>query len=34
MVCLVSALGKKTALVEYVVIPLHDISKRFSFASK
>ena len=31
--CLVSALGQKTTLAEYVFIPGHDISKWFSYTS-
>jgi len=33
LVCLVSALGQKTTLVEYVILR-HDISKWISYSSK
>jgi len=34
LVCLVSALGQKTTLVENVFITRHDISKWFSYTGK
>jgi len=34
LVCLVSALGQKTTLAEYVFIPRPDISKWLSYTSK